>query len=89
VAIQQEILALKEEIYKQKEFIDENDSKAALTHQELKESIAIERGKIETLEAEKNEMKRNLLTRQTSDDEQAKNLFASVDSLKKELLKSR
>ncbi len=89
MAIQQEILALKEEIYKQKEFIDENDSKAALTHQELKESIAIERGKIETLEAEKNEMKRNLLTRQTSDDEQAKNLFASVDSLKKELLKSR
>jgi hypothetical protein len=58
-------------------------------HQELKESIAIERGKIETLEAEKNEMKRNLLTRQASDDEQSKNIFASVDSLKKELSKAR
>ena len=58
-------------------------------HQELKESIAIERGKIETLEAEKNEMKRNLLARQASDDEQAKNLSASVDSLKKELSKAQ
>jgi hypothetical protein len=89
VVLQQEILALKEVISKQKECIDENDSKAALTHQELKESIAIERGKIESLEAEKNEMKRNLLTRQASEDEQAKNLFASVDSLKKELFKAR
>lgn len=46
MAIQQEILSLKDDISKHKDCIDENNSKEALMHQELKESIAIERRKI-------------------------------------------